>query len=629
MQLDRSSSQQLDVRRLIYGVLIAVACGVGFGKIASVDSVPDRVIQEFRLAQIPKTMEERAKALREKKLSDEDFEKELQRIYNALLLDAMKERPTLCANDRSRWATIRALVEPNARVYRYAPVLSQEAKDQRVKELNETNPNSYGYEHFRFYPHELMYNYAAECPEKYDQSRRITERYTRRLVPYAIDKVWETPGWDSIDVVKHGLNDEIFDPANPASGYLYSSKPPLLPTIMAAPYWVLYRCFGLSLVTQPFLTARILLVVYNLIPLALAFAALASILDGLGRSQWSKLFALAVAIFASFSLTYVATLNNHVPGFAAISLSLWGAMRILTQGRRNAWYFICAGFFGALAVACELPALAFAGLLCLALLIRAPGRTILFAIPAGLVVVVAFFATNYCAHQTLVPAYAHKRDHMQMAAEQALAENQASSSDAYAAGDPQESLFSPNDWYYYRYYPAGRPREAKYARMSHWSQRTGIDRGEPSIARYAFHSTVGSRGVFSLTPVWIFSLLGALSLLVCRPEEPGSRYAMRALGMITLALAVVFFAFFLTRDQGDRNYGGVSCCPRWFFPLAPLFVITMTPCLERLEKYRLGRWIAYLALFWSCASASFPTWSPWIHPWLYQYAVEWNLMTPY
>ena len=45
--------------------------------------------------------------------------------------------------------------------------------------------------------------------------------------PYAIDKVIQEPGWDTIDMVKH-------------NGHLYSSKPPLCPTIVAGIYWAIY-----------------------------------------------------------------------------------------------------------------------------------------------------------------------------------------------------------------------------------------------------------------------------------------------------------------------------------------------------------------------------------------------------
>ena len=626
----------------VFGVLIFVALGIGFGKIVGVDSANDRAIQNYRLNQIPRQMEERLAKLRERDLPEERINEEAKRIYAALYKDAMKARPTLSANDRSRWATIRALVEKDARVYRFTPVMKESEKEARAQELAAGAPGEAP--GFRYLPSEILVNCEAECPERFDSTKIQGKRYAKKLVPYAIDKTWETPGWDSIDVVKHGLPDEKWDPSNPASGYLYSSKPPLLPTVMAAPYWVLNRVFGLSLKKDPFLTTRILLVLYNLLPLGIAFCCLARIINLLGKSNWSKIFAFAAAIFGFFTLTYVATLNNHVPGFVSISIALWAACEILCL-KRDGWFrFFCAGFFGAFAVACDLPSLAFAGLLCLALLIKRPGKTLFVAIPSGLVVAAAFFATNYVAHNTFVPAYAHKRDHV--ALEQTLSAGKENDEALVAAAE----LFDDKDWYVYVYYPAGRPRVPSSAIISHWANRTGIDRGEPSKARYAFHSTVGLRGVFSLTPIWLLSLFGILIWLfandkISQSESPvecegpddsqiekarrAIRGFARTLAFIAATLTVVFFVFFLTRDQGDRNYGGICCCPRWFFPLAPILIPCMLPALEVVRESKIRRAIAYLLLFWSVVSAFYPTWSPWVSPWLYQLAVDGGFFQPY
>lgn len=629
--------------RPICSALIIVALAVGFGKILAVDSLYDRAIQNYRLNQLPKQMEERLAKLREKNLSEERFNAEAKRIYEALYRDATKARPTLSANDRSRWATIRALVEKDARVYRYTPVMTEAQKKARVKELTRKNPDSAKEARFKYLPGEIFVNCKAECPERFDEERAKSARFSKTLVPYAIDKAWETPGWDSIDVVKHGLRDEVWDPRNPSSGYLYSSKPTLLPTVMAAPYWILYNAFGLSLQKDPFLTARILLVVYNLIPLAVAFCCVARVINLLGRSNWSKVFALLSTLFGFFTLTFVATLNNHIPGFVSISIALWAACEIICLEKRDAFHFFCAGFFGAFAVACELPALAFAGLLCVALLVKAPKKTTLISIPAGLIVVAAFFATNYVAHQTFVPAYAHKRDHMALK----RAEIVEKTTDPNAVD--AELLFDENDWYYYVYYPAGRPRAPRAAALSHWANRTGVDRGEPSIGRYAFHSTIGLRGVFSLTPIWFLSLAGIFMWLFEKERglPPGAfdlsdddkeRYIKlhdarmnftKALALIALLMTIAFFAFFLTRDQGDRNYGGVCCCPRWFFPLAPLFLPCLLPALDWLSTRKWGRALAYCLLFWSVVSAFYPTWNPWISPWPYQLAVDGGLFQPY
>ena len=412
----------------------------------------------------------------------------------------------------------------------------------------------------------------------------------------------------------------------------------------------------MSLKDDPFLTVRILLIFYNLIPLGIAFCCLARVIDLLGGSDWSKIFALSAALFGFFTLTFVATLNNHVPGFVAISIALWASCEIFCRGKKDWFHYFCAGFFGAFAVICELPAIVFAGLLCVLMLIKSPRRTLFISIPSGLVVAAAFLATNYIAHGSFAPAYAHKRDHMAMEHLRETCEtptNESNEASNEAANDVSldgaDLIFDASDWYYYVYYPAGRARTYSNAALSHWANRTGVDRGEPSVARYAFHSTIGLRGVFSLTPIWALSLVGIVMWLFEKnrgvpagrldASETDKEFFIadldarvnytKGLALMALVMTACFFIFFLTRDQGDRNYGGMSCCPRWFFPLAPLFLICLLPALEWIGRKKSRRFVAYALLFFSVASAFYPTWNPWISPWLYQMALDGGLIEPY
>ena len=68
-------------------------------------------------------------------------------------------------------------------------------------------------------------------------------------------------------------------------GHLYSSKPPLLPTLMAAVYWPIYRLFGASLATHPYEIGRVMLVVFNLLPLLAYFVLLACLIERFGTSR--------------------------------------------------------------------------------------------------------------------------------------------------------------------------------------------------------------------------------------------------------------------------------------------------------------------------------------------------------
>ncbi|MEM9660621.1 MAG: hypothetical protein AAF961_19825, partial [Planctomycetota bacterium] len=214
-----------------------------------------------------------------------------------------------------------------------------------------------------------------------------------------------------------------------------------------------------------------------------------------------------------------------------------------------------------------------------ALLAMAPGPWLRGFVPAAAVVAIAFFAANYAAHQSLRPPYMHRSEN------------------------------DPNDnWYDYSYEIDGRTID------SYWRDPQGIDRGEPSIAVYATHALIGHRGVFSLTPIWIFSLFGIVIWLARGSKV--QRYL--ALGIALLSLTCLVFYIGL-RPQADRNYGGTTSGFRWMFWFAPLWLVAMMPAVDRLARSRSGQALALTLLTFSVLSASYPTWNPWTHPWIYRW----------
>src|SRR5262249_54202389 len=170
----------------------------------------------------------------------------------------------------------------------------------------------------------------------------------------------------------------------------------------------------------------------------------------------------------------------------------------------------------------ELPALAFTALLFATLFLRAPLRTLLLFLPPALLLAVAFFYTNYLAIGQWLPAYGE-------------------------FGGPWYE-FDGSIWKLY-------PGEA----------RLGIEWASQKESRlvYAFHFLLGHHGVFSLTPVWILAILGAVAsvwpaskALATGTEAKEDRArALRLVGVLTLILTVVVTAFFLTW-QKRWNYGG-------------------------------------------------------------------------
>jgi hypothetical protein len=453
-----------------------------------------------RLNHIAGELDRRKGQLRQRGLEGEALEKELARIETQLRREAQLRRPFLSANDRSRWCTARALVEPDMRV---------------------------------------------------------------EGAPYAIDKVIQDPNWDTIDMVKH-------------DGHLYSSKPPLMATLMAGIYWVIYHITGMSLATHPFIVGRIMLVIINVIPLAISFILLARLAERYGTTDWGRLFVMAAATFGTFLTTFAVAINNHLIAAVCATVAVYCAEPIWRDGQRRVRYFLLAGFFGALMAVGELPALALFAAISLALLYKAPRQTLLAYVPAAMVVAAAFFATNWIAHGSLTIPYMHRGQ--------------------------------TDNWYDYTFQRNGKEIE------SYWRNPTGIDLGEQSRAVYAFHVLVGHHGIFSLTPIWLLSVAG-----ICLSLWPGQDRRLRQWAVLIGGVSLICIVFYLFRPLGERNYGGMTSGFRWVFWLAPLWLLSMLPAVDYLSKRRWTRILALVLLIISVFSVNYPTWNPWTNPWIMDY----------
>jgi hypothetical protein len=603
------------LRRAIYSILIALAVGNMTGRILAVNAVDmirlernliDREVRprlEKRIASLQSTGAPVDRAALEKEIRAELQEDPQFR----------KQRPFLSANDRSRWNTMRALVEHGV---------------------------------------------------------------------YSIDDVIAEPNWDTIDMVKH----------RDAEGnwHLYSSKPPLLATLYAAPYWVVYQIANafrdeseppITLGTHPFEIGRGLLLLFNVVPMLIYLVLLGRLLDRFGTTLWGSLFIMASAALATYLTTFAVTLNNHLPAAVSALITVWAATRIWYDDQQCPGYFILAGLFAAFTVACELPAATLFGLVGAALLWKQPKRTLIFGLPAAAVVIVAYFGTNYLAHGGLRLPYMHRGDGPEVfrtvvddldaavdtlnsgvvptelrkqfdesgvelpsnvrvrQKEEQLAKDDKrrwviedpGSGNSYTVRVDQDAednsdstagagtlvVHQFDDWYDYEYTRATDGRLIQ----SYWRTPAGIDKGEPDLAKYALHSLVGHHGIFSLTPIWLMMLPGIVLLARVR-----SGYGYPALVGLIAIVTLICVTFYIGRPPLDRNYGGMTSGFRWVFWLTPLWLLGALPAADWLSTRRWGRGLAYVLLALSVVSVVYPTWNPWTYPWLTDYwlYMEWE-----
>lgn len=404
-----------------------------------------------------------------------------------------------------------------------------------------------------------------------DRSRWMAVRAIAENGDHEIDPFLEEPTWDTIDMVQHVGRD--------GEPHQYSSKPPLLMVLIAGPYWGLMQLTGTTLGESPYELGRTLLMLINGGSLVVMLVAIGRIIERTGAGDIDRLFAMATACFGTQLLAFTPVLNNHLIGAAAaaVTCDLWQVL-LRSDKPRGVLSFL-TGLVAAFMVTCELPALALATLVGLSLLHKRPAETLrAFAVGAA-IVTVAFFATNYWAHNSLRPPYAHR-----------------------SQTDPADN------WYDYEYTVRGKTRD------SYWRNRQGIDIGEESKSVYALHTLVGHHGVFSLTPVWLLSVVGTAMLL--RASDPATRQLAWASLLVTAACLVFFL---LLRPQDDRNYGGMTNGFRWLFWLAPLWIAMLPRAVELLRRTRAGMAVATVLLALSAMSAAYPTWNPWSSPWVYRW----------
>ncbi|WP_145099936.1 hypothetical protein [Anatilimnocola aggregata] len=478
-----------------------------------------------------------------------------------------------------------------------------------------------------------------------DRSRWCTIRSLVDHGTYAIDDViFDEKGnraraWHTIDLVKHRGAD--------GQEHYYSSKPTLLPTLLAGEYWVLKQVTGTTFADKykAFYLARIMLLLSQVLPLAGAMWLLTYLVEQLGQSNWGRIFVVACATQATFLSTFAITLNNHVIAAVAVVVTLIVLWPIWNSDKQSWWRLAVGGLASAFAVTCELPALAFFGLVGLASLWKSPAKTVVAFVPAAALVFAAALGTNWLAHESLRPAYAHRYQDgpmlMTLAPHLARAfddgqlppvarvelKNKAIDLSPQTVIEPRTKgerwviwdadghdrlavqlvdndrleIRQWDDWYDYEgtYWTADRLQ--------------GVDKGEPSVAVYALHVLVGHHGLFSLTPVWLLSAWGLYLWL------RGARNAQWWFATTVTLLTVVVLAFYLSRPLIDRNYGGVTSGLRWLFWLIPLWLLAMIPAADAIANSRWQRNIALVLFTISVFSANYATLNPWSQPWLFEY----------
>jgi hypothetical protein len=488
-----------------------------------------------------------------------------------------------------------------------------------------------------------------------DRSRWATIRALVEEGTYAVDRVvfdaQKRPvrGWHTIDLVRHvGADGKL---------HYYSSKPTLLPTLLAGEYWLIRMATGATLAEQPGYVVRLMLVWTNVLPLACALVLLARRVEALAASDAARLFTMTAACFGTFLTTFAVTLNNHLVAAISLVVGLELVWPLLADfparhGRRAVAAGVAMGFVAAN----ELPALVLVVLVAASLLWRGSWSHLLGYLLGASLVAAAAVGTNWLAHGDWRPPYAHRQDGPLVTHTEAAGAHHLDAGalppdmiiKIHAAGldiasQVEVEVRRPGQrWMLWdpttgiQLAVVRRVAEGKEVlevrRWDHWydypdsywqpDRLRGVDRGETSPWRYAFHCLVGHHGLFSLTPLWLWSAYGCGLWLV------QADLRQRHLAVWTALASLIVLGFYLTRPLMDRNYGGVTCCLRWLIWLTPLWLLALLAAADRLLRGGWGWGVGLGFLAVSVFSAAYGEGNPWSHPWMYDYLVALGWLTP-
>ncbi len=227
------SPERAQLRRLVHGLLITVAVAMAWGRIGSAQLV---------------------------------VEPDMYRDNNAPEAPGRKwpdNRPrpmaTFSSNDRSRWVTVRTLV------------------DQGTFVVGHRDPS------------------AISPTNKYGDVGPVFE-----------------DGWQTVDkVMKPGTNE------------FYSTKPPLLTILVAGEYWVLKHLFGWTLEDDPFLVVRFIVFTINGLGWLFYLLLLAELLERFGATDFGRLYVMTAACFGTLMTPFLISLNNHTVATVCVLAVLW------------------------------------------------------------------------------------------------------------------------------------------------------------------------------------------------------------------------------------------------------------------------------------------------------------------
>lgn len=337
-------------------------------------------------------------------------------------------------------------------------------------------------------------------------------------------------------------------------GRKLSSKPPMLPLFMTAEYVVLRAITGWDLKDED--EKDLILRWMTLVLIGGSYILCVVFFWKTTAFFADDAFVRALMLFAVAFCTqlwgYAININNHVPGVGMLMVSLYFALGMLTGNRPVTWWrLLLFGVTGGLTFTFDMPATVFVFLAGLGLLAKWPVKAVIWAGIGVAIPVVPHFAIMIATTGSPLP--------VQMNQDLYLSET------------------------------------------SYWRHPLGVDALNETRGQYIFHMTLGRSGLFSLYPILLAGMAGAMTALV----KHGTRW--RAGVFAGFAGFLIMGAYYGLRTD---NYGGESYGFRWFIPAMPVLMLMGAPVLTSLRK----RW-QWVFIGLMLAVSFYSAWESTVNPW--------------
>jgi hypothetical protein len=318
------------------------------------------------------------------------------------------------------------------------------------------------------------------------------------------------------------------DKVQTADGRLISSKPPVLPLMMAFEYWAMNRLFGWELTNQEELRPILRVMIASLIKSAYVIGVFFFVLL-LRLFVVNPLRAACILLmlaFASPILGYSFQINNHTPSAAAVCGVLYFGLGLYTRKLKpEPWRFILFGLCSAFVFVTDIPITIFPASISVLLFLRFPKACLTWVLLGAAPLLFLHFMLMTLITGNPLPV------------------------------QTQESMYN--------------------FRNSYWRNPTGVDGLNESRLLYLFHSYFGRFGTFLLFPVLLLGIAGGIRGL-CDKTCP--------LRMPILFLTSAFLVLTLYYTMETNNYGGAAYGFRWHIGVVPVLLAMAIPQIIAVNK---------------------------------------------